>query len=225
MKAAVVRFPGSNCDFDMYYVLQDFGVDVAFVDEKATSLAGFDAVFLPGGFSYGDYLRTGAVARFAPVMDAVRAAADDHKLVVGICNGFQILTEAGLLPGQLMMNEHPGFICDEVPLEIVNQTSRFSKAYETQTVTLPVAHGEGRYVADEATLEALRDNNQIIFKYRTNVNGSMDQIAGISNRNGNVFGMMPHPERAVDALLGNTDGQAFFKSLLTPIMTEALVTE
>ena len=225
MKAAVVRFPGSNCDFDMYYALQDFGVDVAFVDEKATSLAGFDAVFLPGGFSYGDYLRTGAVARFAPVMDAVRAAADDHKLVVGICNGFQILTEAGLLPGQLMMNEHPGFICDEAPLEIVNQTSRFSKAYETQTVTLPVAHGEGRYVADEATLEALRDNNQIIFKYRTNVNGSMDQIAGISNRNGNVFGMMPHPERAVDALLGNTDGQAFFKSLLTPIMTEALVTE
>ena len=225
MKAAVVRFPGSNCDFDMYYALQDFGVDVAFVDEKATSLAGFDAVFLPGGFSYGDYLRTGAVARFAPVMDAVRAAADDHKLVVGICNGFQILTEAGLLPGQLMMNEHPGFICDEVPLEIVNQTSRLSKAYETQTVTLPVAHGEGRYVADEATLEALRDNNQIIFKYRTNVNGSMDQIAGISNRNGNVFGMMPHPERAVDALFGNTDGQAFFKSLLTPIMTEALVTE
>ena len=122
MKAAVVRFPGSNCDFDMYYALQDFGVDVAFVDEKATSLAGFVAVFLPGGFSYGDYLRTGAVARFAPVMDAVRAAADDHKLVVGICNGFQILTEAGLLPGQLMMNEHPGFICDEVPLEIVNQT-------------------------------------------------------------------------------------------------------
>ncbi|WP_373891520.1 phosphoribosylformylglycinamidine synthase subunit PurQ [Weissella confusa] len=225
MKAAVVRFPGSNCDFDMYYALQDFGVDVAFVDEKATSLAGFDAVFLPGGFSYGDYLRTGAVARFAPVMDAVRTAADDHKLVVGICNGFQILTEAGLLPGQLMMNEHPGFICDEVPLEIVNQNSRFSKAYETQTVMLPVAHGEGRYVADEATLEDLRDNNQIIFKYRTNVNGSMDQIAGISNRNGNVFGMMPHPERAVDALLGNTDGQAFFKSLLTPIMTEALVTE
>lgn len=224
MKAAVVRFPGSNCDFDMYYALQDFGVEVAFVTENETDLSEFDAIFLPGGFSYGDYLRTGAVARFAPVMTAVKQAAADGKIVIGVCNGFQILTEAGLLPGQLMMNEIPGFICDETPLTVANPNSRFSKAYTTQQIKLPVAHGEGRYVADEATLQALHENNQIIFTYDDNLNGSVDQIAGITNEAGNVFGMMPHPERAVDALLGNTDGRGFFKSFLESIMTEEFVT-
>ena len=225
MKAAVIQFPGSNCDFDMYYALQDFGADVQFVTEKATDLSAYDAVFLPGGFSYGDYLRTGAVARFAPVMTAVQQMAATGKLVVGVCNGFQILTEAGMLPGQLMMNQTPGFICDEVKLTITNRQTAFTNQYidATATIKLPIAHGEGRYVADDATVRMLHENGQVVLTYATDVNGSVDQIAGITNRSGNVIGLMPHPERAVETLLGNTDGRPFFESLLATIITKETV--
>ncbi|KRM78431.1 phosphoribosylformylglycinamidine synthase domain-containing protein [Lapidilactobacillus dextrinicus DSM 20335] len=214
MKAAVIQFPGSNCDLDMLNALQLFGVEAQIVSHKATSLAGYDAIFLPGGFSFGDYLRCGAIARFSPIMTAVTTAAAAGKLIVGVCNGFQILTEAGLLPGQLMMNETPGFICAEVPITVINQQSQFTNQYQQATITLPVAHGEGRYYADEATIAQLEANHQVIFRYQTNVNGSAEQIAGIVNEKGNVLGMMPHPERAVEAIIGNIDGQDFFRSIL-----------
>lgn len=214
MRAAVIDFPGSNCDFDMYYVLVDFGVDAKIVDADQNNLDDYDAIFLPGGFSYGDYLRTGAVARFAPVMTAVRNAAKAGRIVVGICNGFQILTEAGLLPGALRMNARPGFICDEVALKIVNDHSRFSSAFVGNQTKLPIAHAAGNYYADQATLQSMHDHEQIILTYEDNPNGSVDDIAGIVNWQGNVFGMMPHPERAVDPLLGNTDGRHFFQSIL-----------
>ncbi|MCM0583399.1 phosphoribosylformylglycinamidine synthase subunit PurQ [Weissella diestrammenae] len=224
MKAAVVRFPGSNCDFDMYYALTDFNIEADIVSEKTQDLSEYDAIFLPGGFSYGDYLRSGAVARFAPVMAAVIAAAEQGKIVVGICNGFQILTEAGLLPGQLMANKVPGFICDTVPLLIENDASVFTQVYakQQQPIMIPIAHGEGRYYADEQTIAELYANHQVIFKYQTDVNGSVDQIAGITNRTGNVLGMMPHPERAVDALLGATDGRGFFKSIIASLALEVV---
>jgi len=222
MKAAVISFPGSNCDFDMLYALQDFGIDAEIVSAKQNNLAGFDAIFLPGGFSYGDYLRTGAIARFSPIMSAGTQAANAGKLIVGICNGFQILTEAGLLPGQLLGNATPGFICDEVALRIVNGQTAFSNAYDVdETISIPIAHAEGNYFADEATLDKLEKNNQIIFRYVNNPNGSAHDIAGIMNEKGNVFGMMPHPERAVDSVLGNIDGQNFFKSMLSGILTKA----
>lgn len=222
MKAAVISFPGSNCDFDMLYALQDFGVEAEIISAKQNNLAGFDAIFLPGGFSYGDYLRTGAIARFSPIMSAVTQAANAGKLIVGICNGFQILTEAGLLPGQLLGNATPGFICDEVALRIVNGQTAFSNAYDVdETISIPIAHAEGNYFADEATLDKLEKNNQIIFRYVNNPNGSAHDIAGIMNEKGNVFGMMPHPERAVDSVLGNIDGQNFFKSMLSGILTKA----
>ncbi|MGY3742463.1 phosphoribosylformylglycinamidine synthase subunit PurQ [Leuconostoc inhae] len=222
MKAAVISFPGSNCDFDMLYALQDFGIDAEIVSAKQNNLAGFDAIFLPGGFSYGDYLRTGAIARFSPIMSAVTQAANAGKLIVGVCNGFQILTEAGLLPGQLLGNATPGFICDEVALRIANGQTAFSNAYDVdETISIPIAHAEGNYFADEATLDKLEKNNQIIFRYVNNPNGSAHDIAGIMNEKGNVFGMMPHPERAVDSVLGNIDGQNFFKSMLSGILTKA----
>ncbi|ADG39868.1 MULTISPECIES: phosphoribosylformylglycinamidine synthase subunit PurQ [Leuconostoc] len=220
MKAAVISFPGSNCDFDMLYALQDFGVDAQIVSPKQTDLKDFDAIFLPGGFSYGDYLRTGAIARFSPIMSAVTQAANDGKVIVGICNGFQILTEAGLLPGQLLMNANPGFICDEVELSIANHETAYTNAYETsESIIVPIAHGEGNYFADDVTLEKLEANNQIVFRYVNNPNGSVHDIAGIMNERGNIFGMMPHPERAVDEVTGNIDGQNFFKSILSSILT------
>ncbi|RRG18321.1 phosphoribosylformylglycinamidine synthase subunit PurQ [Weissella viridescens] len=223
MKSVVVRFPGSNCDEDMYYALQDLGLNPSFVSAQSdVSLDEFDAIFLPGGFSYGDYLRTGAIARFSPIMQAVQAAANDGKLVVGICNGFQILTESGLLPGQLMMNEVPGFICDETLLHIEQPESAFTNAYTTDEVLIPVAHADGRYYADAQTLADLEANGQIIFKYTSNLNGSEDMIAGITNKQGNVLGMMPHPERAVDPLIGNRDGQNFFKSILATFATQGV---
>ncbi|MDR3190973.1 MAG: phosphoribosylformylglycinamidine synthase subunit PurQ [Lactobacillaceae bacterium] len=225
MKAAVVRFPGSNCDFDMYYALKDFGVDTDIVEKDTANLDAYDAIFLPGGFSYGDYLRSGAVARFSPAMDAVAKAAGEGKIVVGICNGFQVLTEAGLLPGQLMDNAvddtAPGFICDEVELQIANANTAFTNSYDaTKTIKIPVAHGEGRYYADPATIEELHQNGQVIFTYKDNVNGSLDQIAGITNKAGNVLGMMPHPERAIDPLLGNTDGRGFFAGVVEKVLSE-----
>ncbi|MBZ6002603.1 phosphoribosylformylglycinamidine synthase subunit PurQ [Leuconostoc gelidum subsp. aenigmaticum] len=221
MRAAVISFPGSNCDFDMLYALQDFGVDAEIISAKQNSLTGFDAIFLPGGFSYGDYLRTGAIARFSPIMSAVTQAANAGKLIVGVCNGFQILTEAGLLPGQLLPNATPGFICDEVALHVENGQTAFSSAYNVdETILIPIAHAEGNYFADETTLDRLEKNGQIVFRYMNNPNGSAHDIAGIMNEQGNVFGMMPHPERAVDAVLGNIDGQNFFKSILSGILTK-----
>ncbi|QEA59676.1 phosphoribosylformylglycinamidine synthase subunit PurQ [Leuconostoc koreense] len=222
MKAAVISFPGSNCDFDMLYALQEFGVDAEIVSAKHNNLKDYDAIFLPGGFSYGDYLRTGAIARFSPIMSAVTQAANDGKLIIGICNGFQILTEAGLLPGQLLTNQKPGFICDEIALSIANPNTAYTNAYEAEEIiNIPVAHAEGNYYADAETLTKLEENNLIIFRYVDNPNGSAHDIAGIMNENGNVFGMMPHPERAVDAVTGNDDGKNFFKSILSGILAGA----
>ncbi|CAK1252400.1 Phosphoribosylformylglycinamidine (FGAM) synthase [Fructobacillus tropaeoli] len=222
MKAAVITFPGSNCDMDMYHALESFDVDVDLLDDQVSDLSAYDAIFIPGGFSYGDYLRSGAVAKFSPAMDAVKVAADNGQLVVGICNGFQILTEAGLLPGQLLVNEQPGFICDEVNLVVENADSNFTNTMSKgDFLKVPIAHGEGNYVTDEATLKELEDNHQVIFRYQENVNGSMNKIAGITNKAGNVYGMMPHPERAVDALTGNDSGRAFFESLLHAVDQKA----
>ncbi|WP_367300933.1 phosphoribosylformylglycinamidine synthase subunit PurQ [Leuconostoc carnosum] len=221
MRAAVISFPGSNCDFDMLYALQDFGVDAQIISAKTNDLTNFDAIFLPGGFSYGDYLRTGAIARFSPIMSAVTQAANEGKIIVGICNGFQILTEAGLLPGQLLMNKNPGFICDEVLLTIANPNTAYTNTYNAnEKILIPIAHGEGNYYADEATLDQLENNHQVVFRYADNPNGSARDIAGIMNEQGNVFGMMPHPERAVDPITGNIDGQGFFKSILSAILTK-----
>ncbi|MCM0595620.1 phosphoribosylformylglycinamidine synthase subunit PurQ [Weissella uvarum] len=214
MKTAVVRFPGSNCDEDLFYALADLNLNPVFVSaQEESDLSDYAAIFLPGGFSYGDYLRTGAIARFSPIMDAVRHAADAGQLVVGICNGFQILTESGLLPGQLMQNATPGFICDEVMVNITNPNSAFTRAYTSTSVKLPIAHADGRYYADAATLQELVEHQQIILTYQDNVNGSVEQIAGITNVAGNVIGLMPHPERAMEALIGNVDGRGFFESI------------
>lgn len=222
MKAAVISFPGSNCDFDMLHALQEFGVDTEIVSAKHNNLKAYDAIFLPGGFSYGDYLRTGAIARFSPIMSAVTQAANDGKLIVGICNGFQILTEAGLLPGQLLTNKKPGFICDEIALSIANPNTAYTNAYDSEEIiNIPVAHAEGNYYADAETLTKLEEDNLIVFRYVDNPNGSAHDIAGIMNENGNVFGMMPHPERAVDAVTGNEDGKNFFKSILSGILAGA----
>lgn len=217
LRFAVVVFPGSNCDVDMLAALNDvMGVKAEAVRHDATSLDGFDGVFLPGGFSYGDYLRCGAIARFAPVMDEVVRLANQGKAVFGTCNGFQILTEAGLLPGALIRNESLKFICKSAPLKVVNNDTVFTSQYqEDEIISLPVAHGEGNYVCDQETLAELKAGNQIVFTYEgENINGSTDSIAGIINKTGNVLGMMPHPERAVEALLGSEDGKRFFASLI-----------
>ncbi|KRM02375.1 phosphoribosylformylglycinamidine synthase subunit PurQ [Limosilactobacillus gastricus] len=217
MKIAVVVFPGSNCDIDLYEALHTVcGADVDYVTHKESSLAGYDAVMLPGGFSYGDYLRSGAIARFSNIMGAVKQMADDGKPVFGTCNGFQILTEAGLLPGALKKNDSQQFICKSVPLEVVNNRTVFTTQYEAhERIVLPIAHADGSYYADEETLDKLEENNQVVFRYaEENPNGSLRNIAGICNERGNVLGMMPHPERAVEAILGNTDGLRVFTSLL-----------
>lgn len=217
MKIAVIVFPGSNCDIDLYEALKTVcGADVDYVDHQQTSLAGYDAVMLPGGFSYGDYLRAGAIARFAKIMPAVKQMADSGKPVFGTCNGFQILTEAGLLPGALKKNDSQSFVCKTVPLEIVNNRTIFTSQYqEHERISLPIAHADGSYFADQATLDELEKNHQVVFRYaKENPNGSLNNIAGVCNRAGNVLGMMPHPERAVEAILGSTDGLRVFKSLL-----------
>lgn len=226
MKIAVIQFPGSNCDIDLYSALHDAcNADVEYVSHKATSLDGFDAVMLPGGFSYGDYLRAGAIARFANVMPAVIKLANEGKPVFGTCNGFQILTEAGLLPGALKKNDSQKFVCETVPLEVVNNNTLFTTQYQAhERIALPIAHGEGSYYADEKTLDELEANHQVVFRYASkNPNGSLRNIAGIVNKRGNVLGMMPHPERAAEALLGSTDGLRLFKSLLEngTVKTEA----
>lgn len=225
MKFAVVRFPGSNCDQDCVQALNGIsGASADYVWHKDTSLSGFDAVVLPGGFSYGDYLRCGAIARCSPVMGAVKEFAAAGGPVIGICNGFQILCESGLLPGALVRNRDLHFICEHRLLRVEGPGSRFTNAAWTgQILNIPVAHGEGCYFADDETLARLTRNGQILLRYcdeqgragdDANPNGSRDNIAGICNEAGNVFGLMPHPERACDPLLGSTDGRLIFQSIL-----------
>ncbi|MBF8807898.1 MAG: phosphoribosylformylglycinamidine synthase subunit PurQ [Enterococcus lacertideformus] len=216
MKFAVIVFPGSNCDVDMLWAIHKImGVAADFVRHDETSLNGYDGVLLPGGFSYGDYLRCGAIARFSSIMKEVIRFANEGKPVFGTCNGFQILTEAGLLPGTLRRNESLRFICKMASLK-VNNTTPFTTEYQSdEIIQLPVAHGEGNYFCDEETLQELKANNQIVFTYANeNINGSVAKIAGITNKAGNVMGMMPHPERAMEELLGSEDGQRFFASML-----------
>lgn len=216
MKFAVIVFPGSNCDADMFHAIKDeLGAEVEYVWHTETSLEKFDGILLPGGFSYGDYLRCGAIARFSNIMSEIKKAADAGKPVVGVCNGFQILLEAGLLPGALRRNESLKFICRPAELKVENNQTMFTSDYqEGEVVSIPVAHGEGNYYCDEGTLQSLKDNKQIVFTYKNNLNGSLENIAGIINERGNVLGMMPHPERAVDELLGGADGLKLFQSIV-----------
>ncbi|RFU61842.1 phosphoribosylformylglycinamidine synthase subunit PurQ [Peribacillus glennii] len=217
MKFAVIVFPGSNCDSDMYHAIRDeLGEEAEFIWHTEKSLASYDGILLPGGFSYGDYLRSGAIARFSNVMSEVIKAAEAGKPVLGVCNGFQILLEAGLLPGAMRRNKDLKFICRQQKLKVQNSRTLFTNAYEEgEVISVPIAHGEGNYYCDEQTLEELKQNNQIIFTYHgDNPNGSLEDIAGITNKNGNVLGMMPHPERAVDSLLGSADGLKLFQSIV-----------
>jgi len=225
MRWAVIQFPASNCDQDALHVLKEvLGQDADYVWHKETSLEGADAVLLPGGFSYGDHLRCGAIARFSPIMPAVKTAAAAGKTVLGICNGFQILCESGLLPGVLVRNASLHFRCEYLPVKVENATTRFTGEYKTgQVLRLPIAHGEGHYVADDATLDSLFANKQVLFTYcnaegkntpECNPNGSQRHISGICNRAGNVLGLMPHPERASEKILGSDDGLGLFTSIL-----------
>jgi phosphoribosylformylglycinamidine synthase subunit PurQ / glutaminase len=232
MRWAVIQFPASNCDQDAYHVLKHvLAQEVDYVWHKESSLSGADAIILPGGFSYGDYLRCGAIARFSPVMPAVKEAAAQGKPVLGICNGFQILCESGLLPGVLVRNASLHFRCETIPVRVENATTRFTSKYSAgQVLHLPIAHGEGHYVADDATLDELFQNKQVLFTYcdaqgrttpESNPNGSQRNIAGISNKAGNVLGLMPHPERAAEKILGSADGLGLFTSLLASAATTA----
>lgn len=217
MKIAVIVFPGSNCDIDLYEALHTVcDADVEYVSYKQDNLDGFDAVMLPGGFSYGDYLRCGAIARFSPIMPAVIEFAKNGKPVFGTCNGFQILTEVGLLPGALKRNNSLKFVCKTVELTVENTNTPFTSLYKKgEKINLPIAHADGSYYADEELLAELEENGQVVFRYsKENPNGSLNDIAGITNKQGNVLGMMPHPERAVEMLLVNEDGLRVFKSLL-----------
>jgi phosphoribosylformylglycinamidine synthase I len=228
MKIGVVIFPGSNCDQDLIYVFEKIlGQTVVPLWHKDHDLQGVDFVALPGGFSFGDYLRSGAIARFSPIMQEVISFANKGGYVMGICNGFQILTEAGLLPGALLHNQSRKFICKNVNIKAVTNQSLVTSKIDTQAVLkIPIAHGEGNFYAHEDTLKSLQDKDQILFKYcdetgaftnDANPNGSILNIAGICNANRNVFGMMPHPERAADAILGNQDGLALFESILSSV--------
>ncbi|MGL4881898.1 MAG: phosphoribosylformylglycinamidine synthase subunit PurQ, partial [Waterburya sp.] len=225
MKFGVIVFPGSNCDRDISTVTQGLlAAPTRMVWHQETDISDLDVVVIPGGFSYGDYLRCGAIAQFSPVMNSILEHARQGKYVWGVCNGFQILTEVGLLPGALIRNRGLHFICDRVPVKIERHDLVWTEAYQGQEViTLPISHGEGCYYADDDTLKALEDNNQVLFRYCSptgevnteyNPNGSLNNIAGIINRQGNVLGMMPHPERAADQAIGSTDGMAMFKGLL-----------
>ncbi|MFD1031431.1 phosphoribosylformylglycinamidine synthase subunit PurQ [Metaplanococcus flavidus] len=216
MKFAVIVFPGSNCDLDMYHAVKDeLGEDAEYVWHDSTDLSGYDGILLPGGFSYGDYLRCGAIAQSSPVMDEVKKAAEAGKPVLGICNGFQILTEAGLLPGVLLRNKNLKFMCRTVSLKVENANTLFTNEYtEGQEIRIPIAHGEGNYYCDDATYAQLKENNQIVFSYADDFNGSRNNIAGIVNERGNVLGMMPHPERAVSDLIGGSEGLSLFKSIV-----------
>ncbi|MDZ7957945.1 MAG: phosphoribosylformylglycinamidine synthase subunit PurQ [Aulosira sp. DedQUE10] len=219
-KFGVVVFPGSNCDRDVAYVTRDLlEQPTRMVWHQDTDIADLDVIVIPGGFSYGDYLRCGAIARFSPVMQQVVEHAQKGKYVLGICNGFQVLTEAGLLPGILTRNQDLHFICDRLPLKVEHNNLPWTQAYAPgEIITVPVAHGEGRFYADAATLAALEDNGQVVFRYAgENPNGSLNNIAGICNDLGNVLGMMPHPERASDPILGGNDGLRLFQGLLEKV--------
>ena len=235
MKFGIVVFPGSNCDRDVAYVTQSLlNQPTRMVWHEETDISDLDVVVLPGGFSYGDYLRCGALAQFSPVMGQVVEHAKQGKFILGICNGFQMLTEMGLLPGALVRNRDLHFICDRVPLKVERTDLPWTSAYSTgQVVTLPIAHGEGCYYADADTLKGLEDNRQVLFRYCTgtgetddnsNPNGSMNNIAGICDRTGKILGMMPHPERAADPLLGGTDGMKLFQGLLSALTGESTST-
>ncbi|MCA1010407.1 phosphoribosylformylglycinamidine synthase subunit PurQ [Halobacillus halophilus] len=217
MKFAVVVFPGSNCDRDMYFAVKDaLGEEADLVWYQEAELSSYDAVLLPGGFSYGDYLRSGAIASTSDVIGQIREAAEAGKPVLGVCNGFQILLEMGLLPGAMLSNKHLKFMCHFETLKVENAETMFTREYEPQEkISIPIAHGDGNYYCDEATYQELKDNRQIAFTYENNPNGSVGDIAGITNKAGNVLGMMPHPERAVEALVGNEDGLRLFQSILT----------
>lgn len=225
MRFGVIVFPGSNCDYDCFNAVKRvFRQQVEFIWHDSKKLDGFDCIILPGGFSYGDYLRAGAIARFSHIMDSIIKFADKGGLVIGICNGFQILTEAGLLPGALQRNKDLKFICRNVYLRCENNKTPFTKKIKMgQTLMIPIAHGEGNYTADPATLSELKRNKQIVFTYcdekgritdEANPNGSMLNIAGICNKKRNVLGMMPHPERCSEAILGGIDGKLIFESVL-----------
>ncbi len=229
MKFGVVIFPGSNCDQDMIYTLRNImKQEVVELWHKDTDLQGVDFVVLPGGFSYGDYLRSGAIARFSPIMEKVIEFAREGGFVLGICNGFQVLCETGLLPGALLHNNTQTFICKNVYLTPANNENALNADLEMEKAyKIPIAHGEGRYYADESTIAELEANDQILFYYcnenaqvdeTSNPNGSIMNIAGVTNKQRNVFGMMPHPERAADENLGNIDGKAFFESLLNSLV-------
>lgn len=228
MKFGIVTFPGSNCDYDAYRAVVDvLGADAEYLWHKDTDLRGADVVILPGGFSYGDYLRAGAIARFSPIMREVAAHAKRGRPVLAICNGFQVACEAGILPGALLRNASLRFVSQPVHLRVENDGTIFTSEYSAgDVVRVPVAHGEGRFTADSDTLQQLRDDQRVVFRYvdasggqspDANPNGSIDDIAGIVSADGNVLGMMPHPERAVDDLLGGSDGLALFQSLLAGV--------
>ncbi|MDT7041298.1 phosphoribosylformylglycinamidine synthase subunit PurQ [Candidatus Nitronereus thalassa] len=225
MKFAVIVFPGSNCDHDCAHAVSEgLGQDVQMVWHQETSLAGVDAVIVPGGFSYGDYLRTGAIAQFSPIMEALKKFATKGGIVLGICNGFQILLEVGLLPGVMMRNRDLSFICEDVYVKVENAATPFTNACESgQVLKLPIAHAEGNYYTDPVTLSSLQANAQVVFRYSTaegkvtpaaNPNGSLNNIAGIRNAEGNVLGLMPHPERCAESVLGNQDGLLLFQSMV-----------
>jgi phosphoribosylformylglycinamidine synthase len=228
VKVAIIVFPGSNCDHDAYFAFKKiFNVPTEFVWHKETNLDPYDIIVLPGGFSYGDYLRCGAIARFSPVMKEVVEKAKLGVKIIGICNGFQILTESGLLPGALTMNKNRQFICKNVNLKVENSKTVFTQSCEeSEVLTIPIAHSEGNYYCSNEELSELQDNSQIVFKYCTsdgmiineaNPNGSIENIAGIMNKTGNVLGMMPHPERNAEQILGNSDGKKILSSLLDSI--------
>jgi phosphoribosylformylglycinamidine synthase len=228
MRFGIVVFPGTNCDRDCWHVVKAvFNCDVDFVWHEERDVSRFDCIILPGGFSYGDYLRVGAIARFSPVMESVRDFAEKGGLVIGICNGFQILVEAGLLPGALVRNKTIHFICKFVNLRVENANTPFTNRCEVgQVLRIPIAHNDGRYFCDKETLRRLERNGQIVFRYCTpdgevteeaNPNGSVGNIAGIVNEKGNVLGMMPHPERASERLLGSEDGLFIWRSILSAV--------
>ena len=224
MKAAVVVFPGSNCDSDCFHALEDAGFQVQYLWHKETQLPKLDLVVLPGGFSYGDYLRTGAIARFSPIIKEVKKFAEAGGSIIGICNGFQVLLESHLLPGAMLRNRDLAFICRHVFLRVENNETRFTGAYQKgEVISVPIAHGEGNYFAEPKVLDRLEDEGRIAFRYSTesgevtdaaNPNGSQKNIAGIFSEKKNILGMMPHPERASEELLGSKDGSSIWQSLL-----------
>jgi phosphoribosylformylglycinamidine synthase I len=223
MRFGVVVFPGSNCDHDAWYAItHNVGQQAEFIWHDSPSLNQVDAVILPGGFAYGDYLRCGAIAKFSPVMAAVRKFAAEGGLVLGICNGFQILVESGLLPGALLRNRDLKFVCRDVTVRVETTNTPFTgEAARGQLLRLPVAHGEGCYFADQSTLDALEKEDRVIARYLDNPNGSMRDIAGICSEGRNIMGMMPHPERAADVLMGSTDGRVILESMVHSLVVAA----